>query len=396
MKKKRVLILIRSVSRKNGGASSALDLIEAIDLLGFEVEIGVSQFPPIFFKLFRRNLGQIPLNKLRIINPNLLVWNTTKLRKIILKLFYYISIKKINYSRFKKYDIVIDASELNVYALENIKKINPNASLVRNHAGSVSTILYNLKKYHKDVNKAYVKKFFLYDYILFQSKMQAEECSRKFKKLLKKPLVLRPSCQENVVLRAQNEPSPYKGSKLKVRIVNVGSIQPRKAQLLSVEIINRIVNKLKYSNVELHFVGGIVDSNYKIKIDEFVNNHQINDKVKFHGHCDNYLAYMANADLILQTSKHEGVSRILREAMLLNKPIASFSISGTSELLDSESAILSKPFNVEELSYKIFDYLTNRQQQIYIPMNANNKYLLNNSKAVYLKSLNMLINKISC
>lgn len=60
----------------------------------------------------------------------------------------------------------------------------------------------------------------------------------------------------------------------------------------------------------------------------------ISDCVKFEGHCDNMAQKLAELDLLLMTSDHEGLPMILLEAMALQVPVVAHAIGGIPKLLD--------------------------------------------------------------
>lgn len=368
---------METISRRSGGASSALDLAEAFYDLGFDVHIGVTKYPAFIYRIFKWKITSFPFNRVGVVSHNLI---ESAYKSLLHKLFYLLSFRKINLKSFEKYDYTINVSVLSNKCLKSIKGMS-QVTLVKNHPGSVETFRNYWIDKKMDFKVEYLKSHSNYDKILFQSRYQANECETEFPELKGKPIVIEPTCKEAHVLGAKLRQPPYKKNNANTILVNVGSIQPRKGQILSVKVLDELIN---YGiNSELHLVGGIIDNGYLKNIKEEIHNLNLSDKVFIHGHKDNYLDYMAHSDIILQTSYSEGVSRILREGMLLKKPIATFSISGTNDLLDSDSAILATPVNEKELSRKICDALKNNDKMSILSEKAFHRYINNNSKTIY-------------
>lgn len=378
--KKSILVIVESISRRSGGTSSALDLIEAFSDLGYDVNIGVVKYPPLFYKLFMNNFLKISLDKIKFIDNRII---KERLKSRMRLLFTKLIFQKIKKDNFKSYEYVIDISVLDEMLVSEFR--NGNTIFVKNHAGSVESFKKSFSNIEEHSRKSYLNSFKNYDRILFQSKSQSLECLTEFKDLKGKPIVIEPSCEEENVLKALFSKSPYQNESTKLTLVNVGSIQKRKGQILSVRLINELIK----SGIDciLHLVGGISDNDYLNEIRKEAEIFGIKESLVVHGHKDNYLDFMAHSDIILQTSYSEGVSRILREAMLMEKPIATFSISGTKDLLDDECAILSEPFNEKVLSEKIEILINDKKKLSAMKKAALNKYITNNCKTVYYKKI---------
>jgi len=141
-----------------------------------------------------------------------------------------------------------------------------------------------------------------YDILLFQSSEQANEYLLIDPTFKDRCLVVPPSCQESKVLAASQLNSPYNRNRR--IIVCVGSIQPRKAQDLAIEAFNII--HAQYSNLELHFVGDLINQTYYARLLNIIIDYGLDTKDLFHGHRTNYLQFMAHAEIVLQTSKMKG------------------------------------------------------------------------------------------
>lgn len=78
---------------------------------------------------------------------------------------------------------------------------------------------------------------------------------------------------------------------------------------------------------------------------------QLKDTIKFLGYRINPYPYISAADVFVMSSRYEGMSYVVLEALILNKPIVSTDITGVRELLkDGELGLLVE--NSEEGIYK--------------------------------------------
>ena len=127
------------------------------------------------------------------------------------------------------------------------------------------------------------------------------------------------------------EISPFSKSN-KLNICLVGSLQKRKGQIKLIEIVNYLGQYNQY--VDFHLIGGKVDKDYYNEIKKLISQNNINN-IHILGHKKNYLNYVKNADLMMQLSQSEGISRIVREAFYFGIPFLSFDIIGSNEIFQT-------------------------------------------------------------
>lgn|GEM_PF-1749538 len=397
--KKNIILLMRSVSRKHGGASSALDIAETLQTLNYDVKILLysGYLRHILYNkektiLSHKNIYTLP----HFIKTKNLLKSSLKsnIKRFVKNIFYLIDPKRFQFRELlSEANLIIDFISLHERGIRKIRDIS-QAPIILNHAGSPNgyenfgiTNDYFVKPIEdiKDRYKAFCK---FYDMILFQSSEQANEYALIDSTYKDRCLVVPPSCQETNVLAASQLNSPYNRNKR--IIVCVGSVQPRKAQDQAIEAFNII--QAKYSNLELHFVGDLINPTYYSQLLKIIENHGLKQKIFFHGHRTDYLQFMAHAEIILQTSKSEGVSRILREAMLMRRPIVSYDISGTRELLAAGTeALLVEAQNIQALTNALSQHLDSPIQANVLAENAFQKYAKNNSWIVYASNLKNMI-----
>jgi len=294
-------------------------------------------------------------------------------------------------------DVVIKSLVLTGYEMEFLRR-RTKSTIIQNHAGSPETYeKYWLKdeQLSQDMNvnlPPYVRFCLMFDKILFQSKLQAQECESKHKKLAGKSLVLLPTCNESEAENAARSHSPFPSDQ--IALINVGVLSPRKAQLETIQAFEKIASN--FPNLRLYFLGSTTMwKQYYKEIFFHVKEFGLDDKIRFLGHRGDYLRYMAHADCIIQTSRAEGVSRVLRESMFLKLPIVSYAISGTVDLVKNGSeALLVDPGDVEGLSKALTTLLTDESRREDLAERAHDKYLLRHANQVYRSNLVKLFSSV--
>lgn len=420
-------ILLPAISRNTGGLSSALDLAETLYNLKYEVKLFLTdQSPEEYYNLYKTKFP-ISINRKNILlAPNGLNNITISIESLIrclldFKFFYssknyykylyheFISIFiKLSFTiktsinnrnsnsieMLSKCDIIINIAGLNSIKLEKLKKFY-KGKLIQNYAGD----LINDYKKEKIDNSAFnfynigIKKYFNYfDFILFQSYDQSDYFKKIFYSINTKALTLLPSTDEEAILKTLNSSSPYSNHFL--NIVLIGTIQERKGQHLAIEVLKGL---LKFNKkIILHFVGKNVNKLYYTNLKNLITEYNLSNNVEFHGHRDDYLLYLAHSDIVLQTSLSEGVSRILRESMFLKKPIVSFSIPGTNSILiNNESALLSEPFDIDNMIKDVLNIINDEKFKFKIIDNSYKCYLKNHKKEIYINNVETIFTSIN-
>ncbi len=116
--------------------------------------------------------------------------------------------------------------------------------------------------------------------------------------------------------------------------------------------VNAIKNKV---NFKLLIIGRGTNLH---KMNEFINEKQLNKKIKILNFKKNPFPYLKKADLFLLTSRYEGLPNVLLEAITLKKNIISTNCpTGPREILkNGKFGFLCKVKNYKEISKKIIDY----------------------------------------
>lgn len=270
------------------------------------------------------------------------------------------------------------------------KRMRPEAVLVFNHNASMdqaAAAISGTRNPNSIDWASYRSALRDYDAILLQSDDVAEQISVFDADLGRRCVVVRPSCDEPAVLASLTSTSPFKTGERAVLIV--GSVQPRKNQLAAVEALCGV---LSAGQATLHLVGALVDRDYVRLVKERAALLGVTGSVVVHGHRSDYLRYLAHADIVLQPSLAEGVSRILREAMLLAKPVVASAIPGTlSVLRHRQSALLVDPENTSSIGEAIREVLEDHELAARLGSEARSWYLQHNNWTNYLIGVRGLV-----
>ncbi len=119
----------------------------------------------------------------------------------------------------------------------------------------------------------------------------------------------------------------------------------------------------------------LLDSNFKVNLiiigkgknkallQSYIIDNNLENKIKLIGYLDNPYHYIKNSDIVILTSKYEGLPNILLEAQYLKKYIISTNcVSGPKEiLLNGKAGDLIKIGNYQKLSLLIKNYKKNKK-----------------------------------
>ena len=241
--------------------------------------------------------------------------------------------------------------------LDELRTLAPKAQILLNHNGEPSDLLERWSPRdnpamlsREEKNQAYAQHMSIFSLVLFQSTAQ----ERAFKRMVgdggPATQTLWPSCDEREALRARQGPSPYTNAKL--NIVCVAKFQPRKGQLQLLQAFKGVLPD--YPEMHLTFVGGSVgEQSYLVECQEFSRSSELDSSVTFIGATRDPLPYTAHCDLFALTSAGEGVSRAVREAAFLGRPILTTRLDGLVSFLSERGAFFCANSDVGEVKKQL-------------------------------------------
>ncbi len=147
-------------------------------------------------------------------------------------------------------------------------------------------------------------------------------------------------------------------SNKELKILNIGRYTDQKDQITLLRSLNNLKKKINFQAV---LIGkGILKS----KLREYINDNDLNKKVKLMNFIENPYNLMRQTDVFILSSKYEGLPNVLLEALVLKKFIISSNCpTGPREiLLNGKGGLLFKTGDHKGLSKKIIYFLHNRSK----------------------------------
>ncbi|MFW5887030.1 MAG: glycosyltransferase [Bacteroidota bacterium] len=103
------------------------------------------------------------------------------------------------------------------------------------------------------------------------------------------------------------------------------------------------------------------DGSMRSEIEATIQKYDLKDNIRIVGNVENVSDYLKISDIFVHSSKGEGCSNAILEAMAAGLPVVASDTGGTSEITNSQNSILFQFKNVEELKNSILYYLQNNQ-----------------------------------
>lgn len=203
--------------------------------------------------------------------------------------------------------------------------------------------------------KALKRKFGVYDNIALISDAMLDEAKRMFPQFSDKFFRIYNAVDENIILRLAEEP--------------VDPVLSQRPYMLAVERLEEsqkdlttLIHAYKELSADqsipyLYIIGNGKD---KSRLQKLIDSLGLHDRVLLLGFHKNTAAWMAKAQLIVHSSKFEGLPTVLIEALMLDKPVVSSDCpTGPREILDNGKAgILVEPGNPHAMAEAIRQVLS--------------------------------------
>lgn len=132
----------------------------------------------------------------------------------------------------------------------------------------------------------------------------------------------------------------------KIHIMAVGRLVDQKGFDRLLRVANRLSKENK--NIKIHIIG---EGEQRTNLEEYINSHNLQSYVELHGYMKNPYSIMKSGDVLVCSSRAEGYSLVIAEAMILGLAIVTTDCSGPYELINGgEYGILTE--NSEEGIYQ--------------------------------------------
>ena len=314
--KKKILFLIESFA--GGGVEKVfIDLINNMDISKYDITVMSIWDYGVRKKDLRKDV------KYKSIFPNI---------KGISKIFHNFVEKSDGKLLYKfgireKYDIEIAFIEGRATKIIGAST-NPNSKKIACVHIDLEQGHWTSKVFRKSIEleKSYYKKF---NDIVFVSNSAKEGFIKLFGEDFDNLQVkYNPIIADDVINKSKEVVDDIEKPKDKKLLVTSGRLVSQKGYESLLEVCNRL-NKDKF-NYELWILG---EGWARPKLEELVDKYKLNN-VKLLGFKENPYKYINQGDLFVCSSKNEGFSLVIAEAMILGLPVISTNCSGPNELLN--------------------------------------------------------------
>ncbi len=333
MKQKKLIIFMPSI--EGGGVEKNLFIISnflATKLKNTSLITASKSYNPKF-------------KKLSVVNPRI---NTEKYSSRRLKYFFCL-IELIKILTFDR-NVVLLAFQANLYCAIICKIFNVDI-IVRSNSSPSGWALNFFRRNIFNLLLKIPKK------IIVNSKEFQKEYREKFQ--IKTYCIYNPLDLKIIERKSKEKIKNNFFKKFKdLKIIFIGRLVDQKDPQTFFKALKLIKNKVKFRAI---IVGkGIYFNSMK----EYIIDNKMNNEVKFLGWQNNPFKFLRSSDLLVLTSKYEGLPNVLLEAVSLKKFIISSNCkTGPKEILDNgRGGDLFKIGDYKDLSNKIITYSKNKKK----------------------------------
>tara|TARA_B100000959_G_C14843015_1_gene566869 strand:- start:182 stop:982 length:801 start_codon:yes stop_codon:yes gene_type:complete len=169
---------------------------------------------------------------------------------------------------------------------------------------------------------------------------------------IKSKYIYNPLDKVEIINKSKKNTKSYYRENTKLKIISVGRFVNQKDHLTLLRALNLIKKIVKFETILLG-EGNMVDD-YKL----FIKENSLDDKVKLIKFKKNPYPLIKQSNIVILSSKYEGLPNILMEALVLKKYIISSNCpTGPREILDNgNGGDLFKVGNYCELARKILNF----------------------------------------
>ncbi len=334
---KSVLMISHSSNKSGGGEDDFQKLLENFNQKGYTI---YSVFPDGYRTEIYKSLS----NRYLILPDNIFPFVGFNLKKYIL--FFHFFLKKIPMMLHFFYDI-----KKNV----NIAFVNSSVCIPEIFALNIVGIPYVLSI--KEITNPVLVRRLLYKYI-DKSAREVIVISEYMKKLvskyipLNKLILIRSSIDERLCSSIKGIQKVKNGNEFVIS--TLGVITPVKNQMMLLESLKNVENN---KIILLNIIGRVEDTSYYRILKDLSDELESRSlKINYVGELsrERALEYVANSDLIVNTSLFEGMSLVIAEALYFQKPIIATNTGVAAEVIeDSVNGFIINNDDVLRLSHII-------------------------------------------
>ena len=144
------------------------------------------------------------------------------------------------------------------------------------------------------------------------------------------------------------------------KLVTVGRLENQKGYDRLLEIVSKLKND--GFQFELWIIG---EGSQRTDLEDYIKSNTLEAYVKLLGFQKNPYKFISKADAFVCSSRSEGYSTVVTEALILGKPVVATNCSGMTELLgDNEYGLITKN-NTEDLYAGLKHFLEDKELQLH-------------------------------
>ena len=170
--------------------------------------------------------------------------------------------------------------------------------------------------------------------------------------------IYNPLDKKEIEKKSKISTKKYFNKKSTLRIINIGRFVDQKDQITFLKALNLIKHKIDFEAI---LIG---KGNDEVMLKNFINKNKLKNKIKLVNFVENPYPILREAEILVLSSKFEGLPNVLLEAQVLKKFIISSNCpTGPREiLLNGKGGLLFEIGNFKELANKIIYYNKNKKK----------------------------------
>ena len=359
MSRRKVLFLAESLS--GGGAEKVLSvLVKHIDKKYFDLTVCTVSDTGIYCEEIKQNVRYCSI----LGNAQ----NKSAIGKIIYKIkykaIYNILPMWLIYKIFvpKGYDVEVAFMEGYVTKLLSASTNKRSLKIAWVHTDLLKNPwTQNIKVYNNESKElvCYAK----FDKIVCVSDTAKENFIKKFG--LKNVIRIYNPIDKDEILRKADIPCEYPQSENCFKLLTIGRLVPQKGY----DRLLRVMKKIKEDGLKCNLLI-LGDGEMRVQLSNYIKKNNLSDSVILGGFKKNPYKYLKKADCFVCSSRSEGFSLVIAEAMMLGIPVISTYCSGPNELLEEGKYGLLVDNNEEDLYRGIKSIIEDEKLRMYYKQQA--------------------------
>ena len=347
--KKKILFMVSSMNI-GGVEKSLLSLLAVIPKEKYEITILTLDKKGGFLEYIPNNVKLIEAEWFKYIKP-IIMDSPQNIIKRYIKNYEFLKILSFIYSYFKTKK-TNDRYIYYKHVLKSIPECKEKYDVAIAYAGPTEIIdAYISHKVkaekkiawvHFDISKHKInKKLYNNLYERFNKIFAvSNECKKKLDEIIpavrNKSEVLFNIVSEDLINEMSESYVDFDDNYKGIKIITVGRLSKEKGQDLAIKALSKL-KKDRY-DVKWYCIG---DGNSRREFEQLIKEYNLENDFLLLGATSNPYPYIKNADIYVQTSRHEGYCLTLAEAKALNKPIVTTDFIGAYEQIkNNENGII--------------------------------------------------------